>query len=68
MGDLNLAFELINHRYGNRNLITIISCEHFIDDLMSFDEAIASRIYQRSKGFASPIERKLERNYRMRGI
>lgn len=46
-GDINLAFQIINSRYNSRK-ITILSSEHGIDDLISFDEATGSRIYERS--------------------
>lgn len=54
--DLNIAFELINTRY-NMNLRTIISGERDIRELMELDEAVGSRIYERSKRgylFAAP--------------
>ncbi len=49
-GDINLAFELLNARY-NRRRPTIISGERNIEELLEIDEAIGSRIYERSKGF-----------------
>lgn len=48
--DMNLAFELINARYNKRDAITIISTECSIEDILSLDEALGSRIYERSKG------------------
>lgn len=53
-GDINLAFELLNHRYIARTR-TIISTEKTIEDILDIDEAIGSRIYQRSKGFYLPF-------------
>lgn len=50
-GDINLAFELLNYRYCNKSLLTIISSEKTIDEIINIDEAIGSRIYERSKGF-----------------
>lgn len=49
-GDINLAFEILNHRYisGRR---TIISTEKSIEKILNIDEATGSRIYQRSKGY-----------------
>jgi len=49
--DINLAFEIINARYNDKGLITIISSEKDLDELCGIDEAIGSRIYERSKGF-----------------
>ena len=64
-GDLNVAFEILNYRYVNKKLITIISCEYYIDELICIDEAIGSRIYERSKGFTNNIKRDILRNYRI---
>lgn len=47
-GDLNVAFELLNARYNARKC-TIISGERTIGAIMDIDEAIGSRIYERSK-------------------
>lgn len=66
-GDLNVAFEIFNARYNNKNLVTIISCEHDIDALLAIDEAVGSRIYQRTKDYCNIIGRYKSRNYRMRG-
>ena len=66
-GDLNLAFEIINGRYNNRDLITIISSEHNIDALLAFDEAVGSRIYDRSKGYCTNIPYTQSANYRLKG-
>lgn len=63
--DINLAFELLNYRYINR-LMTIISCERFVSELLDIDEAIGSRINEMSKGYRVEIVRDRERNYRMR--
>ena len=65
-GDLNVAFEVFNARYNNKNLVTVISCEHYIDDLTTMDEAVGSRIYQRTKDYCNIIGRDKSRNYRMR--
>ena len=47
--DVNLAFEIINARYNSTGLITIVSSERSLDELMRIDEAVASRIYERTK-------------------
>lgn len=49
--DVNLAFELLNSRYNDRSKLTIISTERNMDELLDIDEAIGSRIYERSKGY-----------------
>lgn len=66
-GDINVAFEILNHRYNNRELVTIISCEHYVDDLINVDESIGSRIYQRTKEYCNIIGRDKKRNYRLYG-
>lgn len=49
-GDINLAFELLNDRYNTQRQ-TIISGELDVSAILSIDEAIGSRIYERSKGY-----------------
>ena len=62
--DKKLAFEILNQRYINRGLTTIISCEHTPEELMELDEATGSRIWERSKESCVVITGK--HNYRMR--
>ena len=49
--DINLAFELLNDRYNDNERMTILSSEKTVEDLLDIDEAIGSRIYERSKGY-----------------
>lgn len=49
--DVRLAFDLIDYRYCNRKLITIISTERTVDEIKGIDEAIGGRIYEMSKGY-----------------
>lgn len=49
-GDCNVAFELLNARYADPDKLTIISTELTMGALLDVDEAIGSRIYERSKG------------------
>lgn len=62
--DINIMFELINYRYLN-HLPMIISTEYTVERLLSFDEAIGSRIYEMSKDFIVQIEG-IDNNYRLR--
>ncbi|WP_238860945.1 ATP-binding protein [Clostridium sp. YIM B02569] len=62
--DINIMFELINYRYLN-HLPLIVSTEFTVEKLLSFDEAIGSRIYEMSKDFIVEIEG-TENNYRLR--
>jgi DNA replication protein DnaC len=62
--DVNVAFEIINYRYNNHDLKTIISSECTEDELLDIDEAIGGRIYERAKTFT--IAKNRERNYRIK--
>ena len=63
--DLKYIFEIINYRYAN-DKPTIISSERSFNEMLEIDEAIASRIYEKSKGYAIEFKGK-ENNYRMYG-
>lgn len=65
--DVNLAFELLNHRYVNR-LTTMISTELEPEDLLAIDEALGSRIIEMAKPHTFVIARHPKRNYRLRGM
>ena len=62
--DVNVAFEIINFRYNNPGLLTIISSELSEDELIDIDEAVGGRIYERAKAFTIGKDRK--RNYRIK--
>lgn len=62
--DINVAFEIINYRYNNPSLLTIISSELTEDELLDIDEAIGGRIYEKAKSFT--IGRSRDRNYRIK--
>lgn len=64
VGDVNIAFEIINHRYNDTDKLTIISTERSVGQLLEIDEAVGSRIYERSTGFYLPLEGK--RNWRLK--
>lgn len=64
--DINIAFEILNARYQNKSLITIISCEKIIKLLADIDEATASRIYQMTKGFCLELNQNPKMNMRLR--
>lgn len=65
-GDLNLAFFIINSRYSTGKIV-VISSEWTVDDVVSFDEATGSRIYERAKNFCIEIPKGIENNYRLKG-
>ena len=66
VADVNAAFEIINYRYNNPHLLTLISSECTADDLLQIDEAIAGRILERSKVFS--LNPDIKRNYRLRNV
>ena len=61
------AFELLNYRYNNRELITIISSEKSIEEIIEIDQAVGSRIMERSGAYCLGIGEDESRNYRLRG-
>lgn len=64
-GDVNLAFEIINARYMDKQLVTVISSEWYVDDLLEIDGALGSRIYERAKGSTVSIVG-VGKNWRLR--
>lgn len=65
-GDINLAFEILNHRLIE-NKVTIISSEKTLVEILDFDEATMSRIYLQTGNYKINIERDRKKNYRLRG-
>lgn len=63
--DLRAMFEIINYRYLKK-LPIIVSSEYTTDRLLSFDEAIGSRIIQMCKGHIVELKGQ-ELNYRLGG-
>ena len=61
------AFELLNYRYNNRELITIISSEKSIEEIIDIDQAVGSRIMERSRDYCFNVSEAESRNYRLRG-
>jgi DNA replication protein DnaC len=62
--DINLAFEIINHRYCKKGLITIFSSEMEMADIINIDEATGGRICE--KAITLSIAKDRSRNYRTR--
>lgn len=62
--DRNIAFDLLNARYIKPSLVTIISSEWTISRVLDWDEAIGSRIAERSKGCVLNITG--SKNYRLK--
>ena len=68
--DIRLAMEIINYRYNNPGLVTIISGERTIDELIFLDEALAGRISQLSKegGYCINLQKDSRKNWRLQGV
>ena len=64
--DVNLAFQIINHRYLDLKKVTIISCEYESNQLLDIDEATGSRIIEKCKAFLVNVTRNRDKNYRLR--
>lgn len=62
--DINVAFEIFNYRYNNPHLLTIVSSESTIDDILRIDEATGGRIFERAVVFNLAADQ--SRNYRLR--
>ena len=49
--DIRLAYEILNFRYNDRRLRTILSSETDLKMLLRRDEALGGRVYERARGF-----------------
>ena len=65
--DVNLAFEILNHRYFNR-MITILSTEKSPLELVNIDEATGSRILELAGEQLCHVDRDIRKNYRLKGL
>lgn len=64
--DVNIMFEIVNHRYLNQ-LPMIVTTEKTIDEMLAFDEAVGSRIIEMCKGNIIFFPKGMNLNYRLRG-
>lgn len=68
--EIKTAFEIINNRYmanlGGKHLITLISSQRTMLELMSVDEAIASRICEIGVQYVTSIDKDEAKNWRMK--
>ena len=65
--DINLAFEIINHRLLDKQKITVISSEKTLDEMLDYDEGAISRISQKSGDYKINIGKDRSKNYRLNG-
>lgn len=66
--DVNIAFEILNYRYRNSQLITIISSERTIQEIVGIDEAVGSRIFEKSGNYCINISKDIKKNYRLKNM
>lgn len=64
--DINLAFEIINSRVLDPEKVTIISSEKTLSELLAYDEATMSRIYQKCGKYKINIAKDINKNYRLK--
>lgn len=64
--DMQLAFEIINSRILNDGKTTLISSEKTLDDIIDYDEATMSRIYQRAGKYKIGVGKDRSKNYRLK--
>ena len=67
--DINFALEILNYRYNNPKLITIVSSECMLTDILDIDEAVGGRIAERTSscGYGFSIKPDRTKNYRLKG-
>ena len=63
--DVNLAFELIDYRYNN-SMLTIISSERLLSEIIELDEGTGSRIVELSKKHCINIDYDINKNQRLK--
>lgn len=66
VADINIAFEILNYRYNNPELLTVISSECTVNDLILVDEATGGRIFERAEAYSLKPDK--AKNYRLRGV
>lgn len=67
VGDVNIAFEILNYRYNDPQKLTIISSECTMDELVGIDEAVAGRIFEKAQEYSVSIGKDIKKNWRFRG-
>lgn len=67
VADINLAFDIINHREQN-HLITIISTEKLPQELAEIDQATGGRMIDAAGKNVYQIPTNIRRNYRLRNV
>ena len=66
--DIRKCYELINYRYTSGSGVTIISSEHYIQEILDIDEATGGRLIEYAGEYMTNIKRDRSRNYRLRNL
>lgn len=67
--DLSFAYSIINYRYAREDLITIITSELSLPEILKLDEAIAGRIAERcTRNSIVIIPKDKSKNFRIKNI
>ena len=61
--DLRLAIEILNARYNNMKLRTVISTEMRLESILTLDESLGSKIYEMARDYVLEAPKE---NYRLR--
>lgn len=65
--DLRYLAEIINYRYTNE-LVTILTSEHTITDLLKIDEATFGRVLEKCGDYVVNVPKDSRKNYRLKGV
>ena len=65
--DVRIAFEILNTRLL-KNKKTIISSEFGLDEMLDFDEATVSRIFEKATPYTLNIDKDRKKNYRIKDL
>lgn len=65
VADINIAFEILNHRYVT-NKVTVITSECSITELIDIDQALAGRIVEKSGSYCVSLKGK-DKDWRLKG-
>jgi DNA replication protein DnaC len=65
--DVRIAFEILNTRLL-KNKKTIISSEFGLDEMLDFDEATVSRIFEKATPYTLNIDKDRKKNHRLKDL
>lgn len=65
--EFNIAWDILDHRL-KRNMITILSSEFTIEEIIALDEGTGGRINEMAGEYLLPIDKDPDMNYRLKNI